>query len=97
MITVIETGDTVTRAVPIWAVVDTYHYVTDAIATGAFDDAEAVLVDRTTAGSLDRVSRYRVALVVDTVDADAEEIARRAGIDAVTTADVPAWLARTSN
>lgn len=100
MITVIEIGSKIADALPIWVNYDPYKTVGEAARTDALTTASAVLVDLSASyhvAALDGLDRDRVAIVVDEPDDEAQQVARLAHAEVVATADVPAWLARTSN
>lgn len=97
MITIIETDGAIAARMPAWINYDPYTRVGRAAVTGAIADASSVLIDREAAvavAALGGLDHDRVALVVETEDAEARELARLAHAHVVLTADVAAWLHR---
>ncbi len=100
MITIIETDGKIADRMPAWVNFDPYTHVGQALHCGAVADASSVLIDRRAASAiavLDAFDHDRVALVVDTEDAEARELARLAGVHLVLAGDVEAWLSRPAN
>ncbi len=102
MITIIETGSKIAERMPVWATYDPYTRLIQALDTGAVRDASSVLLDRDAARAVaavtsDGLDHDRVALVVDTADAEARELARTAQAHLVLTDDVEEWLSRPAN